>query len=178
MPLSVNRSLSILVVTIVVVVAAYYGFSRFASTSEPPGNPTQAPLVATQNATGKAAPTAEGAGQPPAPTSASASPPAASIGTDGAEPPHGAFSIVIDKAHPPAPTDVIRVSKDDPVTLSITTDRAGNLEVHGYRKEVKVQPGTMGTLSFVANMTGRFPIDLHASDGEHVEVTALEVMPK
>ena len=171
-----NRSLSILVVTIVVVVAAYYGFSRFASTSEPPGNPTRTPLVATQNATGEAAPTAEGAGR--APASSSASQAAASTSTAGAEPSHGTFSIVIDKAHPPAPTDVIRVSKDDPVTLSITTDRAGNLEVHGYRKEVKVQPGTTGTLSFVANMTGRFPIDLHASDGEHVEVTALEVMPK
>jgi hypothetical protein len=26
--------------------------------------------------------------------------------------------------------------------------------------------------------TGRFPIDLHAEDGAHVEVTALEVMPR
>jgi hypothetical protein len=68
--------------------------------------------------------------------------------------------------------------KDDPVTLSVTTDRAGMLEVHGYRKEVTVQPGTTGTLSFVATRTGRFPIDLHASDGEHIEVTALEVMPR
>lgn len=173
-----NRSLSILVVTVVVVAAAYYGFSRFASTSARPPNEAQASLAATQNATGRAAAAAEGAGQTAAAASTSASEPASSASTAGAEPPHGTFAIVIDKAHPPAPTDVIRVSKDDPVTLSITTDRHGNLEVHGYRKEAKVQPGTTATLSFVANMTGRFPIDLHASDGEHVEVTALEVMPK
>ncbi|HJU23490.1 MAG TPA: hypothetical protein VJ891_13360 [Casimicrobiaceae bacterium] len=173
-----NRSLSILAVTVVVVVAAYYGFSRFASTSAPPGNPVQAPLAATQNATGKAAAATEGMGQAAASTSVSAPESSPSASTIGAQAPHGTFSIVIDKAHPPAPTDVIRVSKDDPVTLSVTTDRPGNLEVHGYRKEVKVQPGTTGTLSFVANMTGRFPIDLHASDGEHVEVTALEVMPR
>jgi hypothetical protein len=172
----VNRSLSILLVTIVVVVAAYYGFSRFASTSAPPGNQAQAPLAATQNATGKAAAATEGMGQVVESTSASTvEPPSARTAVAQAP---GAFSIVIDRAHPPAPTDVIRVSKDDPVTLSVTTDRPGNLEVHGYRKEVKVQPGTTGTLSFVANMTGRFPIDLHASDGEHIEVTALEVMPR
>lgn len=173
-----NRSFSILVVTIAVVVAAYYGFSRFASTSAPPRNQPEAPLAAAQNATGKAALAAASVDQPAAPYVASTSKPAPSPGPAGAEPPHGTFAIVIDKAHPPAPTDVIRVSKDLAVTLSITSDREGKLEVHGYRKEVKVQPGTTGKLSFVASMTGRFPIDLHASNGEHVEVTALEVMPR
>ncbi len=90
----------------------------------------------------------------------------------------GAFSIVIDRTHPPAASDVIRVDKDDFVRLSITSDRAGHLEVHGYRKEVSVGPGKTATLSFKAVRTGRFPIDLHAEDGAHVEVTALEVMPR
>jgi len=85
---------------------------------------------------------------------------------------------VISKEHPPAPSDVIRVNKDDQVTLQITSDRVGHLEVHGYRKEVQVAPGTTATLSFAAVRTGRFPIDLHGSDGAHVEVTALEVLPR
>lgn len=88
------------------------------------------------------------------------------------------FTIVIDKANPPAPSAVIRVARDDPVTLTITSDRAGHVEVHGYAKEVAVEPGTTATLSFTATRTGRFPIDLHAQDGAHVEVTALEVMPR
>jgi hypothetical protein len=114
---------------------------------------------------------------PPSAATVAASEPAAAPGAASAPAP-GTFSIVIDKAHPPAPSDVIRVSKDDQVTLSITSDRAGHLEVHGYKKEVKVEPGTAATLSFAAVRTGRFPIDLHASDGAHVEVSALEVMPK
>ena len=88
------------------------------------------------------------------------------------------FTIVIDKANPPAPSAVIRVVRDDPVTLTITSDRAGHVEVHGYGKEVAVEPGTTATLSFTATRSGRFPIDLHAQDGAHVEVTALEVMPR
>jgi hypothetical protein len=43
---------------------------------------------------------------------------------------------------------------------------------------VKLEPGATATLSFVANKTGRYSLDLHARDGAHVEVTALEVRPK
>jgi hypothetical protein len=41
-----------------------------------------------------------------------------------------------------------------------------------------VSPGSETTLSFVATRAGRFPIDLHGSNGAHVEVTALEVQPR
>ena len=153
-----SRSFLILAATIVFVAAAYYGFNRFGEPSAPPHS-------------------APGGTLPSAANSVSA--PAAGLGatTPAARPP-GAFPITISKAHPPAPSDVIRVNKDDLVTLSITSDRAGHLEVHGYRKEVQVEPGATATLSFTATQTGRFPIDLHASDGAHVEVTALEVMPR
>jgi hypothetical protein len=156
----VSRSLLIVVVTLAVVAASYYAFSRFARTSVP--QPDAAPV---------SVPSA------PDPTGASTSPQRAANGVAPAAPP-GTFSIVIDQAHPPAPGDVIRVDKDDPVTLTIRSDRAGHLEVHGYREEVAVEPGKTATLSFKAVRTGRFPIDLHAKDGVHVEVTALEVMPR
>ena len=152
-----SRALLILVATIVVVAAAYYGFSRFAPTV--PASPGAAPVVV---------PGASRVTAAPAPMASAASPAM----------PAGTFAIAIDKAHPMAPSDVIRVDKDDPVTLSITSDRAGHLEIHGYRKEVEVRPGATATLSFTATQTGRFPIDLHASDGAHVEVSALEVMPR
>jgi hypothetical protein len=179
----VSRSLLILVVTILVVAASYYGFSRYAANSQAPANAAAAMLPQAADTTkgnaqvaAPSAPPATGAdaAAPSTPAIAAAAPAALAP----AAPAPGTFSIVIDKARPPAPSDVIRVNKDDQVTLSITSDRAGHLEVHGYRKEVKVEPGTTATMSFAAVRTGRFPIDLHASDGAHVEVTALEVMPR
>jgi heme/copper-type cytochrome/quinol oxidase subunit 2 len=151
----VSRPLLILVVTLVVVAASYYGFSRF-------------------DASAGTAASANVAEKTPAATTAVAA--SATQSTPSAPP--GTFAIAISKAHPPAPSDVIRVNKDDQVTLAITSDRAGHLEVHGYKKEVTVEPGTTATLSFTAVRTGRFPIDLHGSDGAHVEVSALEVMPR
>jgi len=146
-----TRSLLTVVVTVVVVAASYYGFSRFGATSVPSSNAGRvAALPATQ----------PGAGGAPA-----------------AMPPR-TFTIVIDKAHPPSPSAVIRVAKDDPVTLTITSDRAGHVEVHGYDEDVAVAPGRTATLSFTATRSGRFLIDLHAQDGAHLEVTALEVMPR
>jgi len=198
----VTRSLLIFVVTAVVVAGSYYGFSRFAATSGSAVSGTSPPLTAPTNAgaAGTGTPTARAVGtanSPSSPTSASAQPqsaasPAApattvsaatpttpaSAAAAGSTPASGTFSIVISKEHPPAPSDVIRVNKDDQVTLQITSDRVGHLEVHGYRKEVQVAPGTTATLSFAAVRTGRFPIDLHGSDGAHVEVTALEVLPR
>ena len=174
----VSRSLLILVVTVLVVAASYYGFSRYAANSQAPANAATAMLPHAADTTkDNAQPSAPSA--PPADVAVPSTPAvAAAAPAAPASAAPGTFAIVIDKAHPPAPSDVIRVNKDDQVTLSITSDRAGHLEVHGYRKEVKVEPGTTATMSFAAVRTGRFPIDLHASDGAHVEVTALEVMPK
>jgi hypothetical protein len=160
--------LLILVVTAGVVAAAYYGFSRLAATSTASADGANASRQPARNVASRA-PSPQPQVAVAAPQHAPA-PPAA--------PPPGTFAITISNAHPPAPSDVIRVDKDDPVTLSITSDRSGHVEVHGYRKEVAVEPGRVATLSFKAVRTGRFPIDLHGSDGAHVEVTALEVMPR
>jgi hypothetical protein len=177
----VSRSLLILVVTAIVVAGAYYGFSRFGSTSGPTINGTIPSQASNATPTGAAeiedtlharsspehnAVQSQAAADAPAPDTATSLPVPA------------VFTIAINKAHPPTPSDVIRAKEGDRITLSITTDRAGTLEVHGYREEVRLEPDTTGTLSFVASKTGRFPIDLHARDGAHVEVTALEVLPR
>lgn len=174
-----SRSLLILVVTVLVVSASYYGFSRYAANSQAPANaPTATLPEAVDTTKGNAQVMAPGAPSAAGADAAASSTPPVAAAAPAAAPAPGTFSIVIDKAHPPAPSDVIRVNKDDQVTLSITSDRTGHLEVHGYKKEVKVEPGTTATMSFAAVRTGRFPIDLHAGDGAHIEVTALEVMPK
>ena len=92
-------------------------------------------------------------------------------------PPAGTAAISIRGTNVSAPS-VIRIRKGERVTISISSDRAGKLEVHGYRQDARLAPGAPTTLTFVAVKTGRFPIDLHASDGKHLELTALEVMPE
>jgi hypothetical protein len=74
---------------------------------------------------------------------------------------------------------VIRVQQGDAVTLRWTTDRALTLHLHGYDIEQRVVPGTTATMSFSARATGRFAIEIHASEGRR-ETTAgyLEVHPR
>ena len=159
-----NRALVIVAVTAAVVAGSYFGFSRSPALA-PPRPTADAPAVA---------PAAAPAVTPSAGAPTVAAPPAAA---PPEEAPKNAYAIAIRNGRPQAP-DVIRVREGDRVTLTIATDRAGTLEVHGYREEVKLVANTQGTLTFVAAKSGRFGIDMHERSGGHIEVTALEVLPK
>jgi hypothetical protein len=159
-----NRALVIVAVTAAVVAGLYFGFSRSPALA-PPRAAADVPAVA---------PPAAPAVTPSAGAPTVAAPPAAA---PPEEAPKNAYAIAIRNGRPQAP-DVIRVREGDRVTLTIATDRAGTLEVHGYREEVKLEANTQGTLAFVATKSGRFGIDMHERSGGHIEVTALEVLPK
>jgi len=74
---------------------------------------------------------------------------------------------------------VIRVQQGDAVTLRWTTDRALTLHLHGYDIEQRVVPGATATMSFTARATGRFAIEIHASQGRReTTVGYLEVHPR
>jgi len=92
--------------------------------------------------------------------------------------PAGNFLIAIEDVRPGVVIPALRVRQGDPVTIAITTDRPGTLEIHGYGRKIALKPGTEAILSFDADRTGRFPIDLHGRDGRHLEVTALEIQPR
>jgi hypothetical protein len=92
--------------------------------------------------------------------------------------PPGRFRIAIGDVKPGVAIPVLKATQGDSMSIVVTSDRIGTLEIHGYRQEVSVSPGSETTLSFVATRAGRFPIDLHGSNGAHVEVTALEVQPR
>jgi hypothetical protein len=156
-----NRALVIVAVTAAVVAGLYFGFSRSPG-SAPAQPPAAAPVPAPVAAPVAAAPTV-------------AAPPAAAPPAE--EAPKNAYAISIRNGRAQAP-DVVRVRQGDRVTLTIATDRAGTLEVHGYREEVKLEANTQGMLAFVAAKSGRFGIDMHERNGGHIEVTALEVLPK
>lgn len=70
---------------------------------------------------------------------------------------------------------VVRLKRDDQVKLTVVTDRADELHVHGYNLVLNVAAGKPATLDFTAKRTGRFAIELHKSG---TEVTVLEIYPK
>lgn len=95
-----------------------------------------------------------------------------------AESPAKRLRIEIGASKPGVVTAPLRATQGESLTIDIVSDRAGTLEIHGYGKKVDVAPGSVATLSFVATLAGRFPVDLHGRDGRHLEVTALEVQPR
>jgi FtsP/CotA-like multicopper oxidase with cupredoxin domain len=63
----------------------------------------------------------------------------------------------------------IDVCKGQQVTLEITTERAGEIHLHGYdveAPEVEVTPGDTATFAFKATRPGQFPIELHTPNNE------------
>jgi FtsP/CotA-like multicopper oxidase with cupredoxin domain len=69
----------------------------------------------------------------------------------------------------------IRLAQGDEVTLSIKTDRADELHIHGYDLRANLLLDRVVSLTFIATVTGRFEIELHKS---HVAIGALEVYPE
>jgi hypothetical protein len=86
--------------------------------------------------------------------------------------------IEIGNSKPGTVAAPLRATQGEALVIDIVSDRPGTLEIHGYGKKIDVAPGSVATLSFVANLAGRFPVDLHGRDGRHLEVSALEVQPR
>jgi len=57
--------------------------------------------------------------------------------------------------------DIHRVRKGQTVRITVTSDRADEIHVHGYDKTVALEPGKPATVEFVANVTGRFEVETH-----------------
>ncbi|MEQ7128878.1 hypothetical protein ABN034_30670 [Actinopolymorpha sp. B11F2] len=58
----------------------------------------------------------------------------------------------------------VEVADGTPIEITVTSDVADRLHVHGYDEEVAVEPDKPGTLEFVADEAGRFEIELHDAD--------------
>jgi hypothetical protein len=89
------------------------------------------------------------------------------------------IDLVIHGGSLPPEQRVIRVQQGDAVTLRWTSDQALTLHLHGYDVERRVTPGTTATMSFTAHATGRFPIEVHGSEGRRATTVGyLEVHPR
>ena len=83
----------------------------------------------------------------------------------------------------PADMRVVRVKEGDVVTLRFRSDKPLVLHLHGYEIEIKVSPGSVGTMAFTARLTGRFPVHVHGVGGgahanEESVLVEVEVYPR
>lgn len=71
--------------------------------------------------------------------------------------------------------DQHKVQQGTPVTISVLSDSADELHLHGYDLHIEVPANTEATLQLVADQAGRFEMELHDSE---VMLGVLEVMPR
>jgi FtsP/CotA-like multicopper oxidase with cupredoxin domain len=60
----------------------------------------------------------------------------------------------------------ISATEGDQVTLRMSSQSPAEVHVHGYDLEKEVEPSEPATLSFQANITGRFEIEDHETEEE------------
>ena len=88
--------------------------------------------------------------------------------------PH-AYEMAIEHGAKRSGPEVMQVTEGDEVTLTLRSDHADELHVHGYDLHAKVKADAPTVLNFKADRTGRFTMELHHSN---VELGALEVLPR
>lgn len=69
----------------------------------------------------------------------------------------------------------LKFEQGDHVILSVTSDRADSLHLHGYDLTLPVRPNVAADLRFVADRTGRFTLESHHSDRE---LMTIEIYPR
>jgi translation initiation factor IF-1 len=95
------------------------------------------------------------------------------------------FDLRLQDGRVPESMRLIRVKQGDVVTLRWTVDRPMRLHLHGYDIEWRVQPSTVGNVTFTARLIGRFPVHAHdtvtrANDHTHEgsPLVYVEVYPR
>jgi plastocyanin len=71
--------------------------------------------------------------------------------------------------------EVLRLKRGDTVRLTVLSDAADELHVHGYDLHAALVPDKPATLTFVATRTGRFSAELHKAG---TALVTLEIYPR
>jgi threonine synthase len=87
-------------------------------------------------------------------TSASGSPSTRSSGTN-------VEVTIADGKVAPDPSRKVEVAPDDHVHISVTSDHADEVHVHGYDIEKEVSAGGKVTIDFTADIPGQFEVEAH-----------------
>ncbi len=93
------------------------------------------------------------------------------------------FVLPIANGRVPENMRLIRVKRNDVVTLKWSADKAMRLHLHGYDIEKEVAPGAVTEMTFTARATGRFTVEPHLAKqpgGGHAHgnvLVTIEVYP-
>ena len=60
-------------------------------------------------------------------------------------------------------TQTVKAKQGQSIMVTVTSDEADELHIHGYDKEVELQPGKPGSVTFTADTKGTFEIETHES---------------
>jgi hypothetical protein len=90
----------------------------------------------------------------------------AATGSPGTGASTAAKKIVVTITHGKASGDTgrIPVTVNSHVTIQVTSDTADEVHLHGYDIEKELVPGKPSTISFVADQTGIFEVELHKAN--------------
>ncbi|WP_327040749.1 hypothetical protein OG400_24900 [Micromonospora ureilytica] len=114
-------------------------------------------------ATPSTAPTsaAPSSATPTAPTPTVTATPSASASTTAVD---QQITVTIAKKRVDPPTGRITVGKGKLVRITVTSDVADELHVHGYDLGARLPAGTPGSVEFRADKTGLFEVETHESE--------------
>ncbi|KAB1912136.1 hypothetical protein F8280_33460 [Micromonospora noduli] len=74
------------------------------------------------------------------------------------------ITVTIVKKRVDPPTGRVTVSKGQLVRITVTSDVADELHVHGYDLGARLPAGTPGSVEFRADKTGLFEVETHESE--------------
>ncbi|MGC4851643.1 hypothetical protein ACLQ3F_30810 [Micromonospora sp. DT15] len=95
------------------------------------------------------------------PTPTAASTPSAAASTAAVD---QQITVTIAKKRVDPPTGRVTVSKGQSVRITVTSDVADELHVHGYDLGARLPAGTPGSVEFRADKTGLFEVETHESE--------------
>ncbi len=102
-------------------------------------------------------------------------------GAEGPQATSHTFELRIEERRVPPAQRVLRATEGEHVELRWSADEPLALHLHGYDIETRVEPGKPAVMAFVARLTGRFPVEIHAEGASKHRQSALlhvEIHPR
>lgn len=84
------------------------------------------------------------------------------------------MDVVISQGRVKDGAKILKLKRGQTVLLTVTSDLADELHVHGFEKHLHLVPGKTASIEISANRTGRFTVELHRLA---MTVGVLEVYP-
>ena len=91
------------------------------------------------------------------------------------------FELRIAQRRVPVAQRTLRATEGERVELRWSADEPLVLHLHGYDIETRVEPGKPAVTAFAAQLTGRFPVEVHTGDGSkhrHRALLHVEIHPR